>query len=157
MQTKKKIKIISDTAEKKPWEFKNYDIIEVSKDSLYAGDYTMAGHDISHHDNSVIIERKKNCLELVTNIGSEWARFEREAEELQKFKFKQIVVCGPNNFDYLVKKGITKLNINFIYRQISLLYVKYGISTIFFNTHEEAENYVFRLFYQIHNMTYYEN
>lgn len=141
--------IIKDTQEKDGWDFSTYENVEISNDSLPAGDYTLAICEMPNFDESVIIERKQNCRELLGNLGQNFERFTRELEQLQKFKHKQIVVCGPNNFEYLVSRGYTKLNLNFIYRQLAFIYTHYGVSTIFFPNKDEAENYVYRLFTRI--------
>lgn len=147
------IRILYDTREQTPFEWAGYDSLTVTKETLEAGDYTIVGHDLPRDDHSIIIERKKNCNELVGNLGTNWERFLREAEILAKYKTKLIIVTGPCNFDYLYDNGLTKLNPNFALKQLSYLQIKFGISTLYFPNKELAENYVFRLFVETIKLT----
>lgn len=153
----KTIEIIRSSKEQIPWNFSSFENVRVQVDNLKAGDYTVVGHDQPGDDNSIIIERKEHCRELCANLGTKWEQFENEAKILSQYKYKQIVVCGPNNFEYLISRDFTKLNLNYIYRQLSYLYVYYGISIVFFPDKEEAQNYVFRLFHRILRKTEDEN
>lgn len=147
------MRIIRDSKEQQPWEFRDYIFndrsVVVGKDSLKAGDYTIAGYDMPGDDYSVIIERKKDCRELCGNLCKGWDRFVSEAELLVKYNYRMIVVCGPENFDYLYTRGFTQLSPNFIQSRLAYLHMKYGIVTSYFSNREMAENYVFRLFSQI--------
>ncbi len=100
-------------------------------------------------DDSIIIERKKDSMELIANLGAEWDRFIREAEKLVKYKHRQIVVCGPDNFETLIAQGFTQLPINFIYARMAFLFIKYQIPVIFMPDTAAAENYIFRLFHKV--------
>lgn len=139
------IPILQDTREQDPLLFQDYPV-KIFTDTLSAGDYSLVGHDQPNDDYSIIIERKKNCSELVTNLGSKWETFIVEAERLQQYKHRQIVVCGPNNFEYLINKNYTTLSLNFIYKRLSILTIDYGIPVIFCPDRSHAENYIFRLF-----------
>lgn len=121
----------------------------MTKDKLDAGDYTIVGHDRPSDDDSIIIERKKTCSELIGNLGTHWERFTREAELLTEYKHKCIIVCCPDNFETLYHQGLTALSPNYIYSRIALLYLKYQIPTIFMPSTDAAENYIFRLFHKI--------
>ena len=147
------MRIIRDSKEQQPWAFKDYvydqNPVIVGRDSLEAGDYTIAAHDMPNDDNSNIIERKKDCRELCTNLGQKWEQFENEARLLQKYTHKFIVVCGPDNFEYLYDRGYTKLHPNFIYSRLAYLAVTYNLPTMFFANRENAENFVFRTFVKI--------
>lgn len=146
---KRKINIIVDTRETQPLLFSTYDDIEICRDKLDAGDYSMSGYDLPGDDNSIIIERKADCQELVTNLGSKWKQFEAEARLLSMYKHKAIIVCGPDNFEYLYTRGFTKLHPNFIYKQLSYLFINFGIPTIFMSDRENAENYIYRLLIEV--------
>lgn len=104
-------------------------------------------------DDSIIIERKKDCSELVRNLGAEWERFTREMELMTQYRHKLMVVCAPDNFQVLYDKGYTKLHPNFVYKQLATLQIRYGVSTIFLPNRTTAENYIFRLFTDIINKT----
>ena len=149
MQKNEKIlKIIRDTREQDPLDFGGYPV-EIGVDTFSAGDYSLAGHDMPNDDFSIIIERKKNCSELINNLGAKWEQFEREMLALSKFKFARIVVCGPNNFEYLVTKGLTKLSLNFIYKRIAQIEIDYGVPMIFAGDRANTENYIYRLFREL--------
>lgn len=139
--------LIVDTKEKSPLEFPtDYEIKKIYFDHLEAGDYTICGHDMPNDDFSIIIERKQNCTEFIRNLVAEWDRFERELQILSTYYYKQIVVCNPDNFWNLYNSGITKVHPNMAYKRIAEAYMKYGVSTIFFNSRQAATNYVYRLF-----------
>ena len=144
-----KLKIIVDTREQQPLTFAQFEHVETGRDTLGAGDYTIVGQDMPGDDFSVIVERKKDAKELAHNLGKGWDRFLREAEILATYKVRQIVVCGPDNFHYLYDRGMTKMHPSFCYKRLTTLLVDYNISTIFLPTRELAENYIFRLFYEM--------
>ena len=152
------IRVILDSREQQPLLFKDYPVIS-SPDKLDAGDYTIAGHDMPGDDLSVIIERKKDCRELATNLITDegWRRFVAEADILAKYKVRQIVVCSNNNFDHLVSRGYIRSNTSFIYSRMAALKIFFGIDVIFFPSREEAENYIYRLFRRIVRETSEEN
>jgi len=148
MAQQKNLKLIQDTREQDPLIFDGYPVT-VGIDTLPAGDYSLVGHDQFGDDFSVIIERKANCSELIGNLGTNWERFTRELEQLSKYKFASIVVCGDNNFHYLVERNFTKLSLNFIFSQIARIQLDYNIPIIFAGNRENATNYIYRLFNQI--------
>jgi ERCC4-type nuclease len=152
---KKKINIIVDTRENDPLLFSLYDEeIKTHRDKLDAGDYTLFAHDMPGDDDSIIIERKANCQELVNNLGKKWEQFKAEAELLSKYKHKVILVCGPDNFNYLYDRGFTRLHPNFIYKQLNYLWINYGIQTLFLPDRDTAENYIFRSFVEVIRKNY---
>ncbi len=150
------LKIICDTKEQQPFTFEPYSDVIVYRDKLDAGDYTIVGQDMPGDDHSVIIERKKSCSELLTNLGSKWEQFKAEAEKLQKYSFKQIVVHEPSNFEHLYDMELTRLSPGFVYKQLSILATDYGVHTIFLSSKQAAENYVYRLFYRLRNKIIHE-
>ena len=145
MQQQKKIKIIVDTREQDPLRFADYEV-ETCRDKLDAGDYTIFSHDRPKDDHSIIIERKKNCQELIGNFGTKWDTFRAELELLGEYKHRAIVVCGPNNFPYLYERGFTALHPSFIYSRIAEVTMEYQIPILFAGTREDAENIIYRLF-----------
>lgn len=149
------MQIIVDTREQEPLKFEGYEGLTLCKDKLDAGDYTLVGHDMPNDDDSVIIERKASCRELLGNLGAGWDRFKNELEILSKYRHKCIVVCGHNNFDYLYTRDMTKLSPNFVYKRLGDIYLTYGISVFFANSREEAESYIARMFKQIY-LKHYE-
>ena len=147
-----KIKILYDSREQTPFTFKDYEWIESTKETLDFGDYTMVGHDLYRDDHSVIVERKANAQELVNNIGTNWERFLREMENVTKYRHKMILVCGPNNIEFLYRQGFTKISPNFFYKQLAILQTEYNVPTIFMQDYDHAESYIVRYFGQIQNL-----
>lgn len=139
-----RLDIIVDTREQEPWGFRQYKDIYIQRDTLDWGDYTLVGQDRPSDDFNCIIERKKNAQELLGNLGNGWDRFQAEAEGLAPYRRKCVIVCGPDNFEYLYDRGFTKIHPNFAYKQIALLYAKYDIPVMFFSNRECAEEYAFR-------------
>lgn len=150
---KSKLKIIVDSKEKQPLLFSTYEA-ETYRDSLSAGDYTLFSHDRPNDDHSIIIERKKNCMELVSNLVAKWDVFQRELEKLQTYRHKAIVVCGPNNFLELYERGMTQVHPSFAYAKLAEVLMIYEVPTIFAGSREEAENIIFRMFTRAKTLSY---
>lgn len=148
----REIKIICDTREQEPLKFHEYDV-SICRDKLDAGDYTIRCHDRPKDDNSIIIERKKNCQELVNNLVAAWDTFKAELEILAQYRFKAIIVCGPNNFPYIYNRGFTKISPSFAYSRLAEVYMEYGVTTIFADNRDEAENMMYRMFVRAMRMT----
>lgn len=151
------LNILIDTREQDPLLFVGCEDVQISRELVPAGDYTLVGHDMPGDDHSVAFERKKNCQELCGNLGTGWDRFVREAEKLQQYTYKQIVVCGHDNFLELYNRKFTQLHPNFIYKRLAELHINYGITTIFLPNREIAQNYIFRHFKDIARRTSDEN
>lgn len=77
------MKIIIDTREKSPWHFG--DLAEVSRGTLPAGDYALAG------DTCFAIERK-SLPDYIHTITSDWQRFRRELERMRSFPVRVVIV-----------------------------------------------------------------
>jgi ERCC4-type nuclease len=146
------LKILIDTRENDPLPFSAYDNVVTSFDTLEGGDYTLVGHDRRGDDYSVIIERKKNCAELVRNLGAEWDRFRAQLEITNKYAYRQIIVCSPDNFEYLYSAGFTKLHPNFVYKRLADILVDYGVGVTFLYSRQCAENYIYRLFSKLYKL-----
>jgi ERCC4-type nuclease len=147
--SKPKIKIIADNNEKDPLRFSTFENVVVGKDSLETADYTVAGHDLPGDDHSIIIERKKNCLELIGNLVSGWEVFERELQRMMKYRHRAIVVCGPNNFPYIYSSGMTKVSPNFAYCRLTDIIMDMNIPVIFAGSREDAEAIIYRMFVKV--------
>jgi hypothetical protein len=143
------MKILIDNKEQDPLQFTNYTSVQTMDETLKAGDYTLVGHDMSTDDNSVIIERKKDCNELARNLGAYWERFCKEMEVLQQYKNRAIVVCSNNTFADLYNCGYTKLHPNFIAKRIGELQAKYQVPVLFLGNRNNVEDYIYRLFREI--------
>lgn len=144
------LNIIADSREQKVLDFSPYNDIKIERDKLDAGDYTIREHDLPSSDFSIIIEKKKDTRELITNLASKWEVFEKEMQKLRGYKIKQIVVGEPESFQYLFDRGFSKVHPNFLYHRLSRIYVDYGVSTIFLPNLNCVASYVYYLFKDIH-------
>ncbi len=154
--------VLHDTREQQPLTWRNFRgeliyNITIGRDTLTAGDYTIAGHDLPGDDNSIIIERKKDCKEFVVNLVAKWDVFQNELKLMAQYKNRQIIVCAPENFDVLYRQGLTKVSPNFAWSRIADIQTYYQIPVIFFDNREKAQEYLFRLFYSIIKKTKGEN
>lgn len=147
------VKIIADTREKKPLTFSQYPEVKIYKEKLDAGDYSLVAHDLPGDDYSVIVERKRNCLELCGNLGQNWNCFLREMELVKNYKIKVLLVCEKNIFHHLYKDGKTRMHPSLIRKRLLYLQIKYGVQFMFFPDEESAEEYVVRLFKEILEIT----
>lgn len=143
------MRILSDTREQQPLLWIGYSDLKITTEKLDCGDYTIVCHDRPNDDFSVIIERKKNCQELIGNLGTNWDRFEAEAQLMVKYQIRQIVVCGPDNFKFLYDYGFTQMQTTILYKRLAYLQCVYGISTVFLPNREAAELYIYRLFKEV--------
>lgn len=141
------MQIIIDNRENDPFTFRGYDNITTSWDTLDCGDYTITAHDRERDDHSIIIERKKNSNELLRNIGADWERFKIELVKMQRYTHKMIIVCSPENSQYLYERELTKLSPNFVRKRLAEIYLDFQVPTLFFSDKVSAEDFVFRLFY----------
>lgn len=145
---KRNLRIICDTREQTPLTFALKDNVEMISDKLDCGDYTLCGHDMPNDDYSIIIERKKDCSELITCLGRQWDRFERECELLSQYKNKIIVVESLENFGWLYKVKRTKMHPNYCKSKLMEIFLRWQIPTFFFEDRESMENFLFRIFHK---------
>ena len=148
------MEILIDTREQKPFVFANETLTGLHRTKLDAGDYSIVGYDKPTDKHSIIIERKANCSEYSSNLGKNFERFEREAQKLAEYKHRAIIVCGPDNFQYLYDQKFIGLHPKYAYNRIAYLWIQYGIPTFFHDTPEQAEMFMMRLFkrvYEINN------
>ena len=143
------MKIIIDTREQVPLTFAKFEDVKTCRDKLEAGDYSISAYDMPGDDASVIIERKKDTSELVVNMVANWERFTKELEILSKYKYKQILVCAPDNIEYLYDRRLTLVHPNYFYSKLAKVYLDYGVSTMFFENRNGVEQYIYRLFNRI--------
>lgn len=144
-KTKKKINLIVDTREQQPLLFEDYPDIVVMRDKLECGDYAPVAFDMPNDDYSLIIERKLGAIEVLTSIGSNWIRFERELEQLSKYKNKFLIICGPEEYYDLYRKKFTKIHPNFVRKRFYEIRLKYGVHIIHFMNRKKAEEFIYNL------------
>jgi ERCC4-type nuclease len=129
----KKFTAIIDTREQQPLRFYCTEMEEVVVATLKTGDYTIQGL-----EDVMCIERKATVLELYNNINE--ARFWRELERMQKFKYRFLVLeFTPGDVDVFPEgakisdkvKEKLKMGSKYLMRKISEIQVNYGINVLF--------------------------
>lgn len=143
-----KLHIIHDTREQKPLfvdDDRWLQFIKIGRDTLSAGDYSVAGHDLPTDDDSIILERKADCVEFATNLVAKWETFQQEMEKISRYRHKQIIVCKPENFAWLYDNGFTQVHPRMFLKRISEIYLDYGVSTVFLNSRQTAARYMYSL------------
>lgn len=76
--------VVCDNREQTPWRFSNWPDIEVRAGTLNCGDYSLCGL-----ENAVAVERK-SLDDLVSCLGAERSRFERELARLRGLDFAAV-------------------------------------------------------------------
>jgi len=130
--------VIVDTREKDPWDLASADILGCKRQSMQTGDYTVEGL-----ESVLCIERKKNAAELAHNIHE--ARFARELERMQAFRFRYIILEAPlahimeyplHETPYIRKK--VKIGGKYLIRCLNRMQVKYGVNIIYASNKDYA-------------------
>jgi len=81
------MRIVIDTREQLPYDFKNIDPPPATiRKALASGDYSLEGY-----ENDIAIERKTKS-DAYGTFGKGRARFERELERLSKYEFAAVVI-----------------------------------------------------------------
>lgn len=78
--------VITDTLEKKPWDFSFYNLKQISK-PLKTGDYTLEGY-----EDILTIERKATTGEIAGNFGHLKRQFYAELDRMKQFKYKYLIL-----------------------------------------------------------------
>lgn len=133
-------KIIVDTREQHPWEFKSKSVEEVVVAKLDSGDYSIGGL-----EDEFAIERKGSTGELFKNITEK--RFLEEIKRLSLYE-KAFIVCEfslTDIMDYPIGSGIPKrywrrlrVKPQFVIKFLSDIQIKYNIHVIFAGNRENA-------------------
>ena len=132
-----KPRVIRDTREKHGWIFNETDSIAGTVvDTMSTGDYTLEGF-----EDELCIERKSNLTEFANNLLT--ARFERELQRLEKFKYKYIIIEAnmddfiryPEGID-LPEKILKRLRTKgiFLLKKLLELQMEYGFVPLFAGT-----------------------
>jgi ERCC4-type nuclease len=127
--------ILVDSREKNPFKFRasaSLEGTEVVK--LDAGDYAIKGH-----EDLVCIERKQSATELAGNLGKNRARFEREMERMQSFKFKYIIV--EDHWSSILGKSIkhSRMTPRAVFESLVAFGLLYGVHYIFAGNRKQAQ------------------
>ena len=131
------------------------DKVVLHRDKLDCGDYTMYAHDLPGDDHSIVLERKKDCMELITNLVTKWDQFASEMELLRQYKHKQIIVCKPENFWWLYQQGFTAVHPNFLYKKLAVLYYDFGVPVTFLGSRMAVEAYMYSFMKDVMNKALY--
>lgn len=149
-----------DNREQEPLFLNNIwykDKVELLFDTIDYGDYTLVCHDMPKDDHSVIVERKKSCMELCTNLGTKWDQFRVVLEGMKQYAHRCILVSDVYCFDDLYNKGYTKMHPNFIIKQLISIQLDYEVPIYFLKNKMQMENYMYKLFSEIKYKTEQEN
>ena len=147
-----KFTVLFDTREQHPIVFPSSEFCEGSfATKLDTGDYTIRGY-----EDVVTIERKGNVSELAKNLCE--ARFERELERLNKFRFAYIlcefslsqVLAYPqySNIPEYMRDKI-KISGPYILRKSIENEMKFGVRTVFCDSSEGVRLYMTSIFKRI--------
>lgn len=130
--------ILTDTREQMPYRFPNTKIC-----TLEYGDYTVEYEGKSYLDK-ICIERKGSMSELFSLSGTGRERFCRELEKMKDVKFKYMLIES----DYLSivndqPPGL--LPASNVYATIFSFMIKYQITPLFFNSHANCRNALYKI------------
>lgn len=135
--------IIFDTREKKPFLFSMYGA-EVKKQKLDTGDYTVDGY-----ENIIGIDRKFGISEMYENFFMGYDRFKKELIRSQIFRAFYFVCEFPYsdvvNFPNSMPRGKYKFTASHIIDKIKHIEEKYGVTFIFCNSRDEAEQKCYQI------------
>lgn len=140
------IKIIVDTREQEPLEFKD---IEIKK--LEVGDYSIAGY-----ESKIAIERK-SAIDIFGTLGKGHKRFKKELERAKDYDYFGIYI--EDSFENIYNK--TFKNAHFSSMQgyviiaiLNTLKIKYNIDVVFCNDRHNMKiqiNELFKTYLKIKN------
>ncbi len=140
---KKKLKIIVDTRESKPFKFKDHKTVDKKLDF---GDYAIFGK-----ENDIAIERK-SLPDLISSFVSNFDRVEREFARAKDKNAYLIVVCEESlntalNFHQIPYiKRYTKLRPEVLFHNIRELIQKYNFQFVFCDGVQKATETVEKIF-----------
>lgn len=131
-----KITIIVDTQEQLPYHFKKEKHIQVVKEKLATGDYSLKGH-----TDRIIIERK-TLTDLLGVIGNERERFKKELQRLKDNCEFPVLLIEGNVSDIFNKSALpydSKIHPNAVIGSLISWSVKYGVHIIFAGNRTRGE------------------
>lgn len=143
------MKIIVDSREQKPLEFKH----EVIRECLPVGDYCVRFDDGT--SPKVIFERKSKN-DLFGTLSQGYVRFKCEIERAKEIETKLIIIVEGTLRSVL--RGCShsqRTPISIVY-QLFTLRVRYNIETVFCTDREEMADYISH-FYLAHEKEYLDN
>jgi len=139
----KKLNIIVDTRESKPFKFPNHNTIEKKLDF---GDYAIEGE-----ENKVVVERK-SLTDLIGSFVSNLDRVDREFARAKEKNAYLIVVCEESlntamSFNYIPYiKRYTKLRPEVMFHNIRELIQKYNFQFVFCDGVKKATEITEKIF-----------
>lgn len=143
--------ILRDTSEKKPWEFRDFEVKDIS---LETGDYTIEGF-----ESQLCIERKGSITEFAGNLFQK--RFKRELDRMLEFKYKFVVLeCGMNelidfprgtDIPYYKQKYIKAKGPTLLVEFIKMMQKYNTIQFVFCSTREAAQTTARSIMKRVYN------
>jgi hypothetical protein len=130
----KKVAILRDTREKKPWDFSGDKYFNGQKDvALKSGDYSLDGY-----EDQIVVERKKDANELIANFTTDKRRIYDEIHRLKEFKFAAIVIEQTledilDSKSYFVSRKFKHRNapVAIVINNLLTIMIQHGIPVIF--------------------------
>lgn len=148
--------VLQDTREQHPMDFSFYPQIEVKRQKLDLGDYTLAGM-----ENTLVIERKASTSELAMNVGLDRVRFEKELEKTINIKYVYLILEFSMNDVLEFPKGSNipksklkdvRIHGKFILKILNDYEKRYGLTYIFCDNKIQATEKVVEIFERITKM-----
>lgn len=133
------MKIIIDTREQRPLEFKHRFITGCIFRKIDAGDYAVEFED--GYSPPVVFERK-SISDLFGTLGDGYKRFKKEIVRAREANVTIIIIVEQTLFD--IKEGIERSfrSGDTILSQLFTLRARYGIETVFCNGRDECSEYI---------------
>lgn len=124
------VTVLIDTREQQPWDVSP---MNATSGSLATGDYTLEGFPPTY----VAIERKASIQELVSCVGTDRDRFQRELDRLKAFDHR-LVIIEASWSDVCEGAWRGKLSVSQV-KNTLLSWQSRGIPFLFASTRAEAE------------------
>ena len=135
-ENKNQISVIVDTREQLPYNFKKEKHIQIVREKLATGDYSLKGH-----TDRIIIERK-TLTDLLGVIGNGRDRFKRELQHLKdNCEFPVLLIEGSVSdiFDKYALPFESKIHQNSVIGSLISWSVKFGVQIIFAGNRAKGE------------------
>lgn len=131
------ITIVQDSREQTPLSFRNFRGIEIIRQGLKTGDYSVLGHE------SEICFERKSVQDLVGTLIGGHERFLREMERMRDFKAKYILIEHSPEilYAYCAKHGWGH-KFNTIIQSLLAYACHYQVRVRFCKDREDMANYI---------------
>ena len=132
------ITVVVDTREQHPWDLTP---LQMESGTLATGDYSLAGFPSTY----MAVERKASIQELISCVGSERERFERELHRLAAFT-NRLVIVEASWSELELGQWRGKITAKQVINSV-LSWQSQGIPFLFAGTRENAQEYARRVLY----------